>query len=125
MVVAKILVAKDQNSCSDVGVVDSKYIVHKGIQTLGGSELLAKKVMLFLFSHFLVASSLLLKHKNYSISVSKKERQQLVFKFTNWFVKFFHSMGWHMTIAKFDGFVKYIYLLKYIFIGSNMIEEKE
>ena len=33
-------------------------------------------------------------------------------------------MGWHMTIAKSDGFVKYIYLLKYIFIGSNMIEKR-
>ena len=46
-----------------VGVVDSEYIVHKGIQTLGGSGLPAKKVLLCLFSHFLVASSLLLKHK--------------------------------------------------------------
>ena len=47
-----------------VGVVDSEYIFHKGIQTLGGSGPPTKKILLCLFSHFLVDSSLLLKHKN-------------------------------------------------------------
>ena len=44
--------------------VDSEYIFHKGIQTLGGSGLPAKMVLLCLLSYFLVDSSLLLKHKN-------------------------------------------------------------
>lgn len=34
----------------NVGIIDSEYIVHKGIQTLGGSGLPAKKVICFVFS---------------------------------------------------------------------------